>query len=69
MYTRSASFRLNAGFELLFGGGRAFRRNTVTSLRKPDACRTLAGREGVRESFHRQRLIAAERSRRSDGET
>jgi hypothetical protein len=44
MYTRSASFRRNAGSEPVFGGGRAFRRNTVTSPRKRDACRTLAPR-------------------------
>src|SRR6478672_1409513 len=42
MYTRSAVFRRTAGSEPVLGGGRAFRRNTVTSLRKPDACRTLA---------------------------
>jgi hypothetical protein len=44
MYTRSASFHRNAGSEPVFGGGRAFRRNTVTSPRKRDACRTLAPR-------------------------
>ena len=37
-----AVFRRNAGSEPVFGRGRAFRRNTVTSLRKPDACRVLA---------------------------
>src|SRR5256886_17152309 len=42
MYTRSAVFRLNASSEPVSGGGRAFRRNTVTSQRKPDACTTLA---------------------------
>ncbi len=42
MYTRSAVFRLNAGSDLVRSRGRAFRRNTVTSLRKADACRTLA---------------------------
>jgi len=30
------------GEKRLFGRDRAFRWNTVTSLRKPDACRTLA---------------------------
>jgi len=30
------------GEKRLFGRDRAFRRNTVTSLRKPDACGTLA---------------------------
>src|SRR5512132_273835 len=44
MYTRSASFRQNAGSEPVFGGGRAFGRNTVTSPRKPAACRPLAAR-------------------------
>jgi hypothetical protein len=42
MYTRSAVFRRNAGSEPVFGRGRALRRNTLTSLRKPDACRALA---------------------------
>jgi hypothetical protein len=46
MYTRSASFRRNAGSEPVFGGGRAFRRDTVTSPRKRDACRTLAAGDG-----------------------
>jgi hypothetical protein len=40
--TRSAVFRRNAGSEPLFRHDSAFRRNTVTSLRKPDACRVLA---------------------------
>jgi 3-methyladenine DNA glycosylase/8-oxoguanine DNA glycosylase len=42
VYTHAAGFRRNAGSEPVFGRDRAFRRNTVTSLRKPDACRTLA---------------------------
>src|SRR6266550_5585892 len=42
MYTRSAVFRLNASSDPVFGRGRAFRRNTVTSQWKPDACKTLA---------------------------
>ena len=44
MYTHSAVFRRNAGSEPVFGRSRAFRRNTVTSLRKGDACRPLAAR-------------------------
>src|SRR5512133_45037 len=44
MYTCSASFRRNAGSEPVFGHSRALRRNTVTSPRKRDACRTLATR-------------------------
>ena len=42
VYTHSAVFRRNAGSEPVFGRGRAFRRNTVTSLRKGDACSPLA---------------------------
>jgi hypothetical protein len=44
MYTGSAVFRLNAVWEPDSPAAVAFRRNTVTSLRKPDACRTLAAR-------------------------
>jgi hypothetical protein len=42
VHTHAAVFRRNAGSEQVFGSDRAFRRNTVTSLRKPDACKTLA---------------------------
>src|SRR5215211_5636023 len=42
MYTRAAVFRLNARLRPKTSSERAFRRNTVTSLGKADACRTLA---------------------------
>jgi hypothetical protein len=44
MYTRSAVFRRNAASEPDWPSAVAFRRNTVTSLRQADACRTLARR-------------------------
>jgi hypothetical protein len=44
MYTRAAGFRRNAGWKPDWLTTVAFERNTVTSLRKPDACKTLAAR-------------------------
>src|SRR5689334_17092302 len=38
----------NAESEPVFGRARAFRRNTVPSPRKPDACKTLAGAGRIR---------------------
>src|SRR4029450_8530360 len=45
-YPRSAVFLLNAAYDSVFGRGHAFRRNTVTSPRKPAACRPLAAGDG-----------------------
>src|ERR671924_680504 len=53
-HTRSAVFRRNADSEPDWPTAVAFRRNTVTSPRKADACRTLATRRRSNDSGAKQ---------------
>src|ERR671935_2930242 len=71
MYTSATAFRRNAGLEPVVQRRPCMRRNTVTSLRKRDACKTLAAvRDHVgRETVEFASVAAIQRLPLDEGET